>query len=167
MRGKATGERINGSTTRQIIQLAIQGESINQIALKANVDWSSAKAIIETNSKPIQERKAQLADSCYRVAFQATERLEDNLHLIPPTQLATVAGIMTDKVIALTQEPTNQINQHLHLHLNPSNMMEQFNDLVTKINAPVAPTLELLCDDSTTAVSTTDSNPEHKKQEQE
>ena len=39
MAGNATGERIKGSTYRQIVRLAIEGHTINQISSAANVDW--------------------------------------------------------------------------------------------------------------------------------
>jgi len=132
MAGKATGERIRGSTYRLICALAVQGETINQIATKAKCDWTTAKVIVDRESKSIQERKKEHADACLRVAAQAVERLEDQLHTINPGSLATIAGIMTDKALACSALP--EANPNLTINLNgQTNLFTQFNQLVQSL----------------------------------
>ena len=128
MAGKATGERIRGSIYRLICRLAIEGHTTNQIATQAKVSFGTAKAIIERESKTIGERKKDHADACLRVAHQALERLEDQLHTINPGSLATITGILTDKASALTSQPEG--NPNLHLHLHSIDVISSFNQML-------------------------------------
>jgi hypothetical protein len=134
MAGKATGERINGAKYRAIVQAAINGDAINQIATRLNVAWRTADAIVQRESKPISERKRELADACMRIAVHAAERIEDNLHEAPLQSLPTILGITTDKIVALTSDPIQ--NQNLHIHLNAVDLIGSFNNMLDKLNNP-------------------------------
>jgi hypothetical protein len=43
------------------------------------------------------------------------------------------AGIATDKLLALTQDPQSQLNNHLHVHLESIDIMGQFNQMLKQL----------------------------------
>jgi hypothetical protein len=47
----------------------------------------------------------------------------------------TTAGIATDKLLALSSDPFSQANQqHLHVHLQPVDLIGPFNQMIAKLN---------------------------------
>jgi hypothetical protein len=158
----STGERIDGRKYRAICQAAVNGATINAIAQQVGVKWETAKVIVERESKPIGERKRELADACMRIAQHATERIEDNLHEAPLQSLPTIVGIMTDKVVALTSDP--QIQQNLHIHLNAVDLIGSFNNMLSKIQNSTSPAFDSPIH-STDARSATTKSPTALEQE--
>jgi hypothetical protein len=46
------------------------------------------------------------------------------------------AGIATDKLRALSNDPFSQANQqHLHVHLQPVDLIGQFNEMISKLSS--------------------------------
>jgi len=79
----------------------------------------------------IAERKQRLMSIFGNVAEIAAERMEELAGQASLRDAGTTAGIATDKLLALSSDPSFQANQqHLHLHLQPNNLFQQFNDLV-------------------------------------
>ena len=132
---KYTGERIAGRKYRAIVDLAAQGRKIDRIARKAKVTWRTAKAVVERESRQIAERKQELLDQSLRIARRAANEIEEKLDGAPLNQLIPAFGVAVDKVASLSADPLTQANQqHFHLHLEPVDLIAEFNKMVSRIN---------------------------------
>ena len=68
------------------------------------------------------------------VAEIAAERMEELAPHATLRDAGMAAGIATDKLLALSSDPFSQANQqHLHVHLQPSNIIEQWNEMISKL----------------------------------
>jgi hypothetical protein len=67
------------------------------------------------------------------VAEMATERMEKLAGQASLRDAGTTAGIATDKLLALSSDPLSQANQHLHVHLQPVDLMDQWNEMIRKL----------------------------------
>ncbi len=134
-KGKYTGERISGAKYRAVVDLAAQGRQIDRIAREAKVTWRTAKAVVERESRQIAERKQELLDQSLRIARRAANKIEEKLDGAPLNQLIPAFGVAIDKVASLSADPLTQANQqHVHLHLQPVNLIAEFNKMVDRIN---------------------------------
>lgn len=91
--------------------------------------------MVERESRQIAERKQELLDQSLRIARRAANKIEEKLDGAPLNQLIPAFGVAIDKVASLSGDPLTQANQqHLHLHLEPVDLIGQFNEIVRKIN---------------------------------
>ena len=67
------------------------------------------------------------------VAEIAAERMEELARTASLRDAGTTAGIATDKLLALSSDPLSQANNHLHVHLESVNLIEQFNEMVASL----------------------------------
>lgn len=140
MAGRATGERIDGSKKRKVINLAANGATTNKIATTVNLDWSTVAAIEAFESKTIQERKTILAEQSATIATLAGERLKREVSTMPIGSLIPAFGVSIDKLCAITQEPQSQLNNHIHVHLDKVDLIGQFNNAMHQLQSNAAPT---------------------------
>ena len=78
----------------------------------------------------MEARKARLAAQWEQAATEAVDQLNDHLDAstLPPNALVPVAGVATDKLLALSGDPAlTQTQQNLHLHLQSYDVARQFN----------------------------------------
>jgi hypothetical protein len=167
MAGRATGERIEPRRTARVIAGVANGMSVNKVSKFANVDRATATAIVERNAATIQQRKERLTDIYAEIAQRGAERLLDGIETAPYGSLIPITGMSTDKLIALTQDPQSQLNQHLHLHLDSSNHIEQWNEMCKRL--PVVESnlrKSASVDDNVVSVASTEANTIEVKAEQ-
>jgi hypothetical protein len=133
-KGRSTGERIPGAKYRAVMEAAANGHQIARIARDCHMARRTVLAIIERESALIAQRKQILAEKWLRIANRAADRTEDELDTMPIGQVPAVAGIATDKLIALTSDPIQQqTNPHLHVHLQSVDIATQYNTLLHKL----------------------------------
>jgi hypothetical protein len=67
------------------------------------------------------------------VAEISAERMEELAGQASLRDAGTTAGLATDKLLALTQDPQTQLNNHLHVHLESVNLIEQWNEMCSRL----------------------------------
>jgi hypothetical protein len=134
-KGKATGERIPGYKYQLIVEAAGREEPVARIARQVGVDRATATAIIQRESRTIQQRKQELLDQSLRIARRAANQIEAKINdKASLSQLVPVYGCAVDKVAALSsQDPLSGVQQHLHLHLQPNDVTSNFNNLLRSL----------------------------------
>ena len=133
--------RIRPKTYRAIVLLLADPDAkIEHIALRHRVSTHTVRAIRAREAVAIAERKQRLMSIFGNVAEIAAERMEELAGQASLRDAGTTAGIATDKLLALSSDPFSQANQpHLHLHLQPVDLIGQFNEMVRKINGDASP----------------------------
>ena len=133
--GISTGERVPGDLYQQVVDRASQGGTINQIAKLTALSWPTVKAIIQRESRSIEQRKQELLDQSLRIARRAANEIEAKINdKASLSQLVPVYGCAVDKVAALSsQDPLSGVQQHLHLHLQPNDVTSNFNNLLRSL----------------------------------
>ena len=135
-RPRYTGERLlreRPRVYRKVVELLAEpGMSINQITKLCRVSEHTVRAVRDRETVSIAERKQRLSSIFANVAEIAAERMEELAGQASLRDAGITAGIATDKLLALSGDPqANQ--QHLHVHLQPVNLMEQFNQMVASL----------------------------------
>jgi hypothetical protein len=106
--------------------------SINQITKLCRVSEHTVRAVRHREGVSIAERKQRLMSIFGNVAEIAAERMEELAGAASLRDAGTTAGIATDKLLALSGDPqANQ--QHLHVHLQPVDLIGQFNEMISKL----------------------------------
>src|SRR5215831_4431323 len=145
--------RIRPKTYRAIVQLlADPGATVMHIAKRHRVSEHTVRAIREREAVAIAERKQGLLSIFANVAELSAERMEELAGQANLRDAGVTAGIATDKLLALSGDPSlTQTQQHLHWHLESHDLARQFNELLAQASA--ARGLKPLCDgsDSSTA----------------
>jgi hypothetical protein len=115
--GVHNGSLIQGAKRSQIIELLAQGESANFIAKRLHHSRSTIHAIRDEEWSRVEQRKTRLAAQWERAATSAVDQLNDHLDTsnLPPNILVPIAGVATDKLLALRGEASLYI-QHEHFH---------------------------------------------------
>jgi hypothetical protein len=136
--GRFTGERLlreRPRVYRKVVELLAEpGMSINQITRLCRVSEHTVRAVRDRESISIAERKQRLMSIFGNVAEIAAERMEELAPHATLRDAGMAAGIATDKLLALSSDPFSQANQqHLHVHLQPSNIIEQWNEMISKL----------------------------------
>ena len=128
-KGKATGERIPGYKYQLIVEAAGREEPVARIARQVGVDRATATAIIQRESRTIQQRKQELLDQSLRIARRAANEIERKINdKATLNQLVPVYGCSIDKIAALSSD--NPPQQNLHLHLQPRDVAGEFKSLL-------------------------------------
>ena len=129
-RGKATGERIPGYKYQLIVEAAGREEPVARIARQVGVDRATATAIIQRESRTIQQRKQELLDQSLRIARRAANEIERKINdKTTLNQLVPVYGCSIDKIAALSP-PDFHLQQNLHVHLESRDVAGEFNSLL-------------------------------------
>ena len=129
-KGKATGERIPGYKYQLIVEAAGREEPVARIARQVDVDRATATAIIQRESRTIQQRKQELLDQSLRIARRAANEIERKINdKATLNQLVPVYGCSIDKIAALSPPDLN-LQQNLHVHLESRDVAGEFNSLL-------------------------------------
>jgi hypothetical protein len=135
--GRFTGERLlreRPRVYRKVVELLAEpGMSINQITKLCRVSEHTVRAVREREAVSIAERKQRLMSIFGNVAEMAAERMEELAGTASLRDAGITAGIATDKLLALTQDPQSQLNNHLHVHLESIDIMGQFNQMLKQL----------------------------------
>jgi hypothetical protein len=152
--GIHNGALTQGATRARIVEAISQGENISSICLRERMSPQTVRAIREAEWCKVEQRKSILAAQSERIATQAADRISQELasnRKIPVSQLVPIYGVAVDKV-NLLRATDSPVSQHLHLHLQSSNISAQFNELLGSIqhaNAPLQLSNELQpCNDN-------------------
>jgi hypothetical protein len=113
--------------------LAEPGMSINQITKFCRVSEHTVRAVRDREAISIAERKQRLMSIFGSVAELGAERMEELAGKASLRDAGITAGIATDKLLALTQDPQSQLNNHLHVHLESIDIMGQFNQMLKQL----------------------------------
>jgi hypothetical protein len=136
--GRFTGERLlreRPRVYRKAVELLAKPDmSINQITKLCRVSEHTVRALRDPEAISIAERKQRLTSIFANVAEIAAEPMEELAGQASLRDAGTTAGIVTDKLLALNSDPQNQANQHLHVHLQPVDLIGPFNQMIAKLN---------------------------------
>ena len=109
-RGNYTGERLKllrPETYREVVRLLAEPRehvSIREICRRCHVTDDTVKAIEQREAVPIAARKQELMLQAARIAKHAADRVEDEIDNAPFPQAVVTFGVMTDKIVALSNE---------------------------------------------------------------
>jgi hypothetical protein len=150
--GVSNGNGIKEPRRTQAVELIARGCSLSQIEAQLGLSPGTVIALKSAEFDRIEARKSILCAQAAQIATAAADQLQDALHKrkVPVGSLPTVFGIAVDKVNVLSADPTANIQQHLHLHLQANNVTDQFNQLLARLEEKCAqsdPT-ELVIDDT-------------------
>jgi hypothetical protein len=122
-KGNYTGERVKllrPETYRCIVRLLAEPRehvSYREICRQCHVTDDTVKAIEQREAVPIAARKQTLMVQAARIAQLAADRVEDQIGAAPFPQSVVIFGVMTDKLLALSGEPSLTIHhEHTHTH---------------------------------------------------
>jgi hypothetical protein len=136
-KGRFTGERLlreRPRVYRKVVELLAEpGMSINQITKFCRVSEHTVRAVRDREAISIAERKQRLMSIFGSVAELGAERMEELAGKASLRDAGITAGIATDKLLALTQDPQSQLNNHLHVHLESIDIMGQFNQMLKQL----------------------------------
>jgi hypothetical protein len=136
-KGRFTGERLlreRPRVYRKVVELLAEpGMSINQITKLCRVSEHTVRAVRDREGVSIAERKQRLISIFGNVAEIAAERMEELAGTASLRDAGITAGIATDKLLALSSDPFSQANNHLHVHLESVNLIEQWNEMCSKL----------------------------------
>ena len=132
--GVATGAIVQGDERQQVINLFAQGFSAYYISQRLHRDHVTISAVRDSEFAEIQRRKPILAAQAERNALLAGEQIAEALEQrkFPVGSLPVVYGVSIDKVLAL-RDPMGGAQQHLHLHLEPNDVVGKFNALLASL----------------------------------
>jgi hypothetical protein len=143
-RGNYTGERLKmlrPETYRHVVELLAeprQHVSYREICRRCHVTDDTVKAVERREAVPIAARKQELMVQAARIAKRAADRVEDEIGDAPLPQAVVTFGVMTDKIVALSNDP-----QRIDVNINQStpagpSLFERINALARAINAKAA-----------------------------
>jgi hypothetical protein len=142
-RGTYTGERLKSlrpATYREVVRLLAEPRehvSIREICRRCHVTDDTVKAIEEREAVPIAARKQELMAQAARIAQRAADRVEDEIGDAPLPQAVVTFGVMTDKIVALSNDPmqiqvSHQVSQ---THLG-QNLYRRLDELAARLTQP-------------------------------
>jgi hypothetical protein len=102
---------------QRIVNALANGDSKRAIACALGVSNNTVTAIAEQEWQQVAARKGRLAAQWERVATKAVDQLNDHLDAstLPPNVLVPIAGVATDKLLALSGDgPTPFRDLHIH-----------------------------------------------------
>jgi hypothetical protein len=138
-KGHFTGKRLlreRPRVYRKVVELLAEpGMSINQITKLCRVSEHTVRAVRDREAISIAERKQRLMSIFGNVAEIAAERMEELAGTASLRDAGTTAGIATDKLLALSSDPFQANQQHLHVHLDKVDIIGQFNQAMHKLQS--------------------------------
>src|SRR5262249_54493941 len=114
---------------QRIVSALANGDSKRAIARALRVSNNTVTAIAEQEWQQVAARKVRLAAQWERAATKAVDQINDHLDssTLAPNALVPIAGVATDKLIALSSDAAQvSANQHLHLPLQSHDIARQF-----------------------------------------
>jgi hypothetical protein len=108
--------------------------SINQITKLCRVSEHTVRAVRDREAVSIAERKQRLVSIFGNIAELGAERMEELAPHATLRDAGMAAGIATDKLLALSNDPFSQANNHLHVHLEKVDVIGQFNEMIAKLS---------------------------------
>src|SRR5262245_6946015 len=108
-------------TIRQrIVSALANGDSKRAIARALRVSNNTVTAVAEQEWQQVAARKTRIAAQCEAVATKAFDQLNDRLDAdtLPPNVLVPIAGVATDKLLALRANDTNSNLLTIHYEMN-------------------------------------------------
>jgi len=133
-----TAKRCRFAIRQRIVNALANGDSKSAIARALRVSNNTVTAIAEQEWQQVAARKGRLAAQWEQVATKAINQLNDHLEAstLTPNALVPIAGVATDKLLALRGDPSlTQIQQNLHLHLQSNDLVRQWNDLLHSLQS--------------------------------
>jgi hypothetical protein len=133
-----TAERVlrtRPKTYRAIVKLLADPDAkVLPIAKLHRVSEHTVRAIREREAVAIAERKQRLMSIFANVAELSAERMEELAGQASLRDAGITSGIATDKLLALSGDPSfTQTQQHLHWHLQSNDVARQFNELLASM----------------------------------
>ena len=127
-----TGERIPPPKLEAIINALGIGEPIENIARHLHTSKQSVMAIRERESLEITRRKELIRASAARLAANGFDKLNREMDKgnINGALLVPVVGMATDKVALLSAADPFSPSQHIHMHLQPNDVVGKFNAML-------------------------------------
>jgi hypothetical protein len=142
-RGNYTGERLKSlrpDTYREVVRLLAEPRehvSIREICRRCHVTDDTVKAIEQREAVPIAARKQVLMEQAARIAKRAYDRVEDQIDEAPLAQATVVAGVMTDKIVALSNNDAHQVQVTVtHTHDLGRNLYARLDELACRLQQP-------------------------------
>jgi hypothetical protein len=133
-----TAERVlrtRPKTYRTIVKLLADPDAkVLQIAKLHRVSEHTVHAIREREAVAIAERKQRLMSIFANVAEMSAERMEELAGEANLRDAGITAGIATDKLLALSGDPTSSFQQ-THIHLQSFDIAGTFNSLLHSLQA--------------------------------
>ena len=126
---------------QRIVNALANGDSKRAIARALRVSNNTVTAIAEQEWQQVAARKVRLAAQWEQAATKAVDQLNDHLDAstLPPNALVPIAGVATDKLLALPGDSfLTQIQQNLHVHLQSVDLAGQWNDFLHSLQSKVA-----------------------------
>ena len=120
-KGKATGERIPGYKYQLIVEAAGREEPVARIARQVGVDRATATAIIQRESRTIQQRKQELLDQSLRIARRAANEIERKINDKATLNLSVilVARSLSPGVRGREEKRAQKLRRPVLLELSP------------------------------------------------
>ena len=134
-----TGERLKSlrpETHREVLRLLAEPRehvSIREICRRCHVTDDTVKAIEQREAVPIAARKQELMEQAARIAKRAYDRVEDQIDEAPLAQATVVAGVMTDKIVALSNDAHQVQVTVTHTHDLGRSLYERLDDLARRL----------------------------------
>jgi hypothetical protein len=110
-RANYTGERLKSlrpATYREVVRLLAEPRehvSYREICRRCHITDDTVKAVEEREAVSIATRKQELMVQVARIAQRAADRVKDEIGDAPLPQAVVTFGVMTDKIVALSNDP--------------------------------------------------------------
>jgi hypothetical protein len=110
LRRNYTGERLKSlrpESYREVVRLLAEPRehvSIREICRRCHVTDDTVKAIERREAVSITARKQELMMQAARIAKRAADCVEDQIDNAPLPQAVVTFGVMTDKIVALSNQ---------------------------------------------------------------
>jgi hypothetical protein len=112
-----------------VLLLADPDATVMHIAKRHRVSEHTVRAIRAREAQAIAERKQRLASIFANVAEISAERMEELAGQATLRDAGTTAGIATDKLLALSGDPSLTI-RHVHSHSHQHELLETARNLI-------------------------------------
>src|SRR5262249_3003333 len=112
-----------------VLLLADPGATVMHIAKRHRVSEHTVRAIRAREAQAIAERKQRLASIFANVAEISAERMEELAGQATLRDAGTTAGIATDKLLALSGDPSLTI-RHEHSHSHQHELLDTARGLI-------------------------------------
>jgi hypothetical protein len=133
--GVSNGNGVKEPLRTTAVEAIARGCSLSQIEAATGLARPTIVALKSAEFDRIEHRKAILCAQAAQIATAAADQLQDALEQrkLAVGSLPTVFGIAVDKVAVLSPDPAASVQQHLHLHLQPNNVTDNFNSLLARL----------------------------------
>ena len=118
--------------------LAEPGMSINQITKLCRVSEHTVRAVRNREAMSIAERKQRLMSIFGNVAELGAERMEELAGKASLRDAGTIAGIATDKLLALLGESGGVVPVNIAIQVNAEALHQKYAELIASLPQPPA-----------------------------